>query len=636
MLKKVYQFHSTFKPHISYRFHCSMWPYNPDMPFVENIDYWSAEYKDLISYTIKKISIPTFKINTDARKYYGNTQYVIPTLNFGQTEMSITFEETDRLDIYRFLANNYGINAYERNSREGQIVIRLEQYDESMSTVVDRKYYIALIKNFNMPSFNNNGYGSVIELEATFYVMYVYDEPLNDSEDSILDKINNYRTHKKGNKHSNTKDPLIDLADKAEQQRIEKQKKEQEELPKKEGNLPKGKNKELITEYQVELFKQVKSIADNNPEFDTDIQKFMEDEVLTKAEKDALKAKYNINDVWLDDLQGSMAAQRLFTAQRYDTRVQMSAEEYTNARMFLNNIVQHQIDTEISKGNKNWKKHTKEIIDENGEKQTVVFYSYSGKASYVNKNGEVITSGFNRDKKIGYKDQKVEDMALHTTGTFYADLDVVLSEMARGGQSMMLFENFGIVREETLTKGRVHSAFNENDYVEDDLRLNTLGVEVVSASGVSEKRGLHTTHATGSGEDTKNGYIEIVNDDRTKISDQVEAISGEIEVGNEKMNKDKGSKFGIGLHKQQLDIIAGVTLYMNDKGVSNFDFENAEVDTNLYDKNNKVKNKAGTQILTHESVSYQGKEAEAAPDLMIQNTQSLANIHKRNPKKKKK
>lgn len=181
-LVNVYNYLSSVKPHITYRFNCDIWPYN----YLDNNRERDGGYERR-SFTIKKITQPTFKLDTEAKKYYGNTQFVIPVFKFCDTEMSITFEETDNMEVYKFLCNCYGQIAYMRSAVSNLINIEVTQFDETMHNVVDKKHYIATLKSFENPSFNNNGYGSPVEISADFYVLYVYDEPL--SNEKIDDKI---------------------------------------------------------------------------------------------------------------------------------------------------------------------------------------------------------------------------------------------------------------------------------------------------------------------------------------------------------------------------------------------------------------------------------------------------------------
>lgn len=256
-LVNVYNYLSSVKPHITYRFNCDIWPYNS----LDNNRESDGGYERR-SFTIKKITQPTFKLDTEAKKYYGNTQFVIPVFKFGDTEMSITFEETDNMEVYRFLCDCYGQIAYMRSAVSNLINIEITQFDETMHNVVDRKHYIATLKSFENPSFNNNGYGSPVEISADFYVLYVYDEPLtneklddkialnHDGEGFIQDVMDadDYSTHLTGGKNAEN---LVDQEIKA--------------APKRDGAFKKNpkneKRKQEIREEQADIRAAEKQIV---------------------------------------------------------------------------------------------------------------------------------------------------------------------------------------------------------------------------------------------------------------------------------------------------------------------------------------------------------------------------------------
>ena len=628
-LFNVYNYHSQIKPHIPYRFNCDIWPYDPTNNLRDNY----PENK-ILSYAIKKISQPVFKINLEnTRKLFGNTQYTIPVFNFAETELEITFEETDDMAVYKFLCSqsNGAFGTYMRSAVSSLINIEIEQFDYTMKRTVDRKHYIVELKSFSQPQFNNNGYGAPLEITARFYVMYVYDNPLDQEVDDSVIKLKY--------KDQGIDRDMLETPDFTEQYKKVKstETKIKEELGKqpkqKSGSsttLPKGKNLDAIHAGQAALLLEIQTLlgTEKTPDFNKDFEQYAADGKLSVTELSALQKKYNINDIWLEQMQGSMAAERLFKGTT-NGQVTMTAEEYTNAKKYLNDLVKTQINAEINAGNKDWKRHTKTIIDANGEEKTVEYFTYSGSVNNV---------GFNRNKNNEFKNEKVEDIALHTTGNLYADLNAVMADMARGGQSISLFEDFAIVREETLEKGRAYSAFSsgteeknyeDKDYADRNLRKNTLGIEVVGASGVNEKKGLHTTHNTGS-----KGYIQLVDDEDNKINNQSDAlIDVGIDVGNEKIVKT-GTKRGIGLNDEQVEVISAVTMDMNERNVGNFNFETAEVDTNRYTKDNIARNKQNvTQIISHDSVSNKRKEGEGAPDAMQRDLEQLKIIYRRNKKK---
>ena len=60
--------------------------------------------------------------------------------------------------------------------------------------VVDKRVYVCRLKEHGMPSFNNNGFGSPVEITATFNVVYVMDEPLTLESYNANNEINRYTT----------------------------------------------------------------------------------------------------------------------------------------------------------------------------------------------------------------------------------------------------------------------------------------------------------------------------------------------------------------------------------------------------------------------------------------------------------
>ena len=164
-LVNVYKM-SHLRPFIPYRFKAELWPNLNKEP----------EPKDILEFTIKNITQPVFKLNSDNKVYFGNTAYVIPIFKFAETSLEITFEETDDMYVYRNLSTNLGANL-SKGVNNALINIRITQYSENMLDMVDTKTYICRIKEYTMPTFNNTGFGSPIELKATFNVVYVLDQP---------------------------------------------------------------------------------------------------------------------------------------------------------------------------------------------------------------------------------------------------------------------------------------------------------------------------------------------------------------------------------------------------------------------------------------------------------------------------
>ena len=167
------------KPHIGYRYIAHMWVFTGSFIEPEN---GLNNYE----YTIKKINQATFKINSEDKKYFGNTSYIVPILNFGETEMEITFEETENMEVYQNLIRLFGTDIYS-HALMGLVAIHIKQFNEQMTETVDDKIYICRLKNYSEPEYSNNSFGSPIELNATFNVVYVIDTAYAEKQKIELD-----------------------------------------------------------------------------------------------------------------------------------------------------------------------------------------------------------------------------------------------------------------------------------------------------------------------------------------------------------------------------------------------------------------------------------------------------------------
>ena len=173
------------RPHINYRFSVEIWPNAAEGDKIK-------EYTKF-QYTVKKITQPVYKLNTENKKVYGNTAYVVPVFKYGETSLEITFEETDTMEVFKQLCTWMGPNLH-KGYLPPLINIRVTQFNESMVDVVDKKVYVCRLKEHGMPSFNNNGFGSPVEITATFNVVYVMEEPLTLESYNANNEISRYTT----------------------------------------------------------------------------------------------------------------------------------------------------------------------------------------------------------------------------------------------------------------------------------------------------------------------------------------------------------------------------------------------------------------------------------------------------------
>lgn len=180
--------HMEFRPLIPYRFNCEIWPHGDK-------DH-AATSK--LTFTILKVAQPVIKLGSENKMNYGNTSYVIPILKFGETTLNITFEETDDLSVLNFLSSCHSMNPYD-NADSLLIDIHIQQFDLHMNTTVDDKYYVAKLKSYNMPNYNNTGYGRPVTIDAEFFVLYTYDNmdalnEINTVNMVIQRNLNDYET----------------------------------------------------------------------------------------------------------------------------------------------------------------------------------------------------------------------------------------------------------------------------------------------------------------------------------------------------------------------------------------------------------------------------------------------------------
>ena len=168
-LLNVYQMR-TMRPYINYRFKCNIWPF--DGGFVNSNPYYE--------YTIKKVKLPTFKLNTENKISFGNTAFVIPIIDFGDTSLDITFEEDDVMNVFELLCGFYGKDTY-KSAKMQLVCVKIDQFDETMINLVDSKLYLCRMKEFSQPSFNNNGRGAPVEISASFNVVYIYQGDASES-----------------------------------------------------------------------------------------------------------------------------------------------------------------------------------------------------------------------------------------------------------------------------------------------------------------------------------------------------------------------------------------------------------------------------------------------------------------------
>lgn len=167
-LLNVYSYSKTINPHIAYRFKVTFF-YNK-----------GAEEITSLTYYVKSVELPVWNMNTETRQRFGNTQYVIPTFDFGQSTLKIVFLENDGMNVSYFL-NGFLFNYRENldgnmnlwNNCASEILkIKIDELDPSMRGTIVSNIYACHLKRLSTPHFTSLSYGAPVEVEAEFVVRY--------------------------------------------------------------------------------------------------------------------------------------------------------------------------------------------------------------------------------------------------------------------------------------------------------------------------------------------------------------------------------------------------------------------------------------------------------------------------------
>lgn len=139
-----------------------------------------AEEIESLSYYVKSVELPVWNISTENRLRFGNTQYVIPTFDFGQSTLKIVFMETDNMSISYFL-NGFLFNNIENTDMEMNLwnncapailKVKIDELEPSMRGTVISNIYACHLKRLSTPKFGNTSLGTPVEIEAEFVVRY--------------------------------------------------------------------------------------------------------------------------------------------------------------------------------------------------------------------------------------------------------------------------------------------------------------------------------------------------------------------------------------------------------------------------------------------------------------------------------
>lgn len=512
-LLNVYKFSNTIVPHLSNRFCVTF--------FAANNEQYAEE---LTTFNVKSVEMPTYSIDSDdTRVRFGNTQFVIPVINFSKTELKITFIETDSFKVTKFLGTIIGEQYYSIDNIP-QIKIKIDELTYGMDDVIASHIYVVRLLSFDQPTFTA-GSKDIMEVSAKFFVEY----ELNSLSDSI--------------DHENrTKAETVVV------------------------KVPPAPVKEESAENTEATAGNLEAI---NPATSGTGRRIMSDTEMAEWDK-KFKAAGN---------KGS---------------VEMSAADYLDYKYTKEQKIKNEIEADIAKNgtNSNFTKH----VGANGE----VYYSVKS-GVYKNKEGKTVTRNLNRNDN---DNSKFDDIMMHTTGGFFDSASAATGSMASGGESMVLFSDFALVKEEALYNGRAYAATGSTDNIDPAVANNTFGVERNSGSGIYNDG---TVHFVGTNIKISGGES---GDWKTELAKQG------VDVAKTNATGSKDKQYGMSLTSKEADVMAAVLYDTNKNGSSNFNFNNSSVympETRSDVKNNKLtaSQMQGTVLTSHDAVSSgTGKHGE--------------------------
>lgn len=149
----IFGFQTEFKPHYSHQFKVQ----------ISNSD---ATDNNVVEYNVKSIKLPQFSINTEIRNY-GNTSLGLPVFSFGDQYLEITFVETENFIVLETFLSKM---SWTSSSPISKTYIIVEEYDETMSTLIRKHRYIGRVVEVGNPSWQRSGSAGYIELTVKFLV----------------------------------------------------------------------------------------------------------------------------------------------------------------------------------------------------------------------------------------------------------------------------------------------------------------------------------------------------------------------------------------------------------------------------------------------------------------------------------
>ena len=146
------------------------WNVRPKLPFRFKAEFMTGLGNDgILGISVTRINLPKIEGQSgEGSIYFGNTNFVIPVWNIASRKLEITFEETDNLDISKFIDKLNGISW---SSIPYRMTIVIHEYEEHMrDDNVQSKGYVCHLSSYDELSFKRDGQAGQLTIIATFII----------------------------------------------------------------------------------------------------------------------------------------------------------------------------------------------------------------------------------------------------------------------------------------------------------------------------------------------------------------------------------------------------------------------------------------------------------------------------------
>lgn len=153
------------------------WNMRPKLPFRFKADFrtgLSGIDDSMLGYAVTRITLPKMEGQaSEGSIYLGNVNYTVPVWNIASRKLEISFEETDNMDITKFIDKLNGISW---SSIPYKITIILKEYEEHMREENSQaKAFICHLSSYEELQFKRDGQVGQLNISATFIVDTIID-----------------------------------------------------------------------------------------------------------------------------------------------------------------------------------------------------------------------------------------------------------------------------------------------------------------------------------------------------------------------------------------------------------------------------------------------------------------------------